>query len=54
MDQPTIRNTKMPRTIANSCLFASAGLMEARAAMPMVQRKNATVSTSKALRRMIP
>ena len=42
----------MPRPMAPSCFTASPGLTVAMAAMPMVHRKKAMVSTSKDFRRM--
>ena len=46
-DQPKLRKVTTPISMAISCLSISPGFTVASAAMPMVQRKKAMVSTSK-------
>ena len=52
-DQPMTRNVTTPSAMAASCFMVSPGFTVAMAAMPMVHRKKAIVSTSKDFRRIM-
>ena len=47
------RNVTTPSAMAASCFTVSPGFTVAMAAIPMVHRKNAMVSTSKDFRRIM-